>query len=126
MTYPIEDILPQLKSVLHEKTIAILQAPPGAGKSTILPLQLLEEKWLEGKKKEDFLQGRLHGLRGGEAERGVGDASGHVAAVLTPASVCARIAGRRLPSGLRRTGAGVVPDYRPGRSVAAAEFRRAG
>lgn len=28
----------------------ILQAPPGAGKSTVLPLELLDEAWLEGKK----------------------------------------------------------------------------
>ena len=50
MQFPVLEIIPQLKSALSEKPIAILQAPPGAGKSTILPLQLLEEKWLEGKK----------------------------------------------------------------------------
>ena len=50
MNYPVLEIVPQLKSVLTEKTLAILQAPPGAGKSTILPLQLLNEPWLEGKK----------------------------------------------------------------------------
>lgn len=50
MNYPVQEIIPQLRSVLQEKAIAILQAPPGAGKSTILPLQLLNEKWLEGKK----------------------------------------------------------------------------
>ena len=50
MEYPVLEIIPQLNSVLAEKTIAILQAPPGAGKSTILPLQLLNEPWLEGKK----------------------------------------------------------------------------
>lgn len=30
--------------------MVIVQAPPGAGKSTILPLELLHEPWLEGKK----------------------------------------------------------------------------
>ena len=50
MEYPVLEIVPQLKSVLQEKTLAILQAPPGAGKSTILPLQLLNEPWLAGKK----------------------------------------------------------------------------
>lgn len=50
MEYPVLEIISQLKSVLQEKTVAILQAPPGAGKSTILPLQLLHEPWLEGKK----------------------------------------------------------------------------
>jgi len=50
MEYPVLEIVPQLRSILQEKTIAILQAPPGAGKSTILPLQLLDEPWLAGKK----------------------------------------------------------------------------
>ena len=50
MEYPVLEIAPQLKSVLQQKTFAILQAPPGAGKSTILPLQLLNEPWLAGKK----------------------------------------------------------------------------
>ncbi|HEY3430205.1 MAG TPA: DEAD/DEAH box helicase, partial [Cyclobacteriaceae bacterium] len=50
MEYPVLEIIPQLKAVLQDKTIAILQAPPGAGKSTILPLQLLNDPWLEGRK----------------------------------------------------------------------------
>jgi ATP-dependent helicase HrpB len=44
------DIIPQLRSTLQHSNIAILQAPPGAGKSTILPLQVLDEPWLTGKK----------------------------------------------------------------------------
>src|SRR6187401_943040 len=50
MEYPVLEILPTLKSKLSNSNIAILQAPPGAGKSTILPLQLLNEPWLAGKK----------------------------------------------------------------------------
>jgi ATP-dependent helicase HrpB len=50
MVFPVLEIVPQLKTVLQEKPIVILQAPPGAGKSTILPLRLLHEPWLEGKK----------------------------------------------------------------------------
>jgi len=49
-SYPVFDILPALKHSLTETRIIILQAPPGAGKSTILPLQLLDEPWLAGKK----------------------------------------------------------------------------
>src|SRR6478735_160349 len=49
-TYPIADVIPQLKQKLLTEKIVILQAPPGAGKSTILPLQLLNEPWLAGKK----------------------------------------------------------------------------
>ncbi len=49
-TYPIVDVLPELKHKFLTERILILQAPPGAGKSTILPLQLLQEPWLDGKK----------------------------------------------------------------------------
>jgi len=48
--YPVLEILPPLKQQLSEKNIVILQAPPGAGKSTVLPLELLNEPWLDGKK----------------------------------------------------------------------------
>jgi ATP-dependent helicase HrpB len=50
MEYPVLEIIPSLCEVLTSNPIAILQAPPGAGKSTILPLQLLNEPWLVGKK----------------------------------------------------------------------------
>ena len=46
--FPIIEIIPQLKEQLKTQPVLILQAPPGAGKSTILPLELLNEKWLEG------------------------------------------------------------------------------
>jgi len=48
--FPIQQIIPDVKRVLEKQSLLILQAPPGAGKSTILPLQLLEETWLAGKK----------------------------------------------------------------------------
>jgi ATP-dependent helicase HrpB len=48
--FPIQQLIPDVKRVLQEQSLLILQAPPGAGKSTILPLQLLEEVWLSGKK----------------------------------------------------------------------------
>ncbi|MFM2136567.1 MAG: hypothetical protein RL021_1967 [Bacteroidota bacterium] len=47
---PIHDVIPALKKALVEENTAVLQAPPGAGKSTVLPLHLLEEPWLNGKK----------------------------------------------------------------------------
>lgn len=50
MTYPVLDIIPSLKQKLSAHTTVILQAPPGAGKSTVLPLQLLHEPWLENRK----------------------------------------------------------------------------
>lgn len=50
MHYPVLDILPELKEKLHHTKLLILQAPTGAGKSTVLPLHLLDETWLAGKK----------------------------------------------------------------------------
>ena len=47
---PILEIIPELKKQLQNTNTIILQAPPGAGKSTVLPLELLNEPWLEGKK----------------------------------------------------------------------------
>jgi ATP-dependent helicase HrpB len=47
---PIFDILPQIKESLLQHNTLILQAPPGAGKSTALPLELLNEAWLGNKK----------------------------------------------------------------------------
>ena len=39
---PVAEIFPQLLSLLHKHNIVLLSAPPGAGKSTYLPLQLLQ------------------------------------------------------------------------------------
>jgi len=50
MKYPVEEVIDELKSRLKTNPITILQAPPGAGKSTIVPLQLLYEPWLTEKK----------------------------------------------------------------------------
>lgn len=48
--YPVLEIIPALKQALQKNPVVVLQAPPGAGKSTVLPLQLLNEPWLENKK----------------------------------------------------------------------------
>ena len=50
MSYPVLEIVKELKQQLISRKIVILQAPPGAGKSTILPLELLHEPWLQNKK----------------------------------------------------------------------------
>ena len=47
---PIDEALPELRRVLRERSSAVLQAPPGAGKTTRVPLALLDEPWLAGKK----------------------------------------------------------------------------
>ncbi len=48
-TLPITQVLPQVKQELLHNNRLVLQAPPGAGKTTALPLALLDEPWLEGK-----------------------------------------------------------------------------
>lgn len=47
---PVEEVLPQLKQTISCFTNTILVAPPGSGKTTRLPLALLKEPWLGGKK----------------------------------------------------------------------------
>jgi len=47
---PIEDVVPALRDVLLAGRDAVLTAPPGAGKTTRVPLALLDAAWLEGKK----------------------------------------------------------------------------
>ncbi|MCU0398543.1 MAG: ATP-dependent helicase HrpB [Cyclobacteriaceae bacterium] len=50
MDYPVKEILEELRSSLQRNPITILQAPPGAGKSTLVPLELLNEPWLQSGK----------------------------------------------------------------------------
>ena len=45
---PIDDVLPALRAALSERDEAVLEAPPGAGKTTRVPLALLDEPWLAG------------------------------------------------------------------------------
>ena len=47
---PIEPVLPALRDALRAGTSAVLQAPPGAGKTTLVPLALADEPWLGGRK----------------------------------------------------------------------------
>ena len=48
-TLPITHVIPEVKEKLKIHTRLVLQAPPGAGKTTALPLALLDEPWLECK-----------------------------------------------------------------------------
>ena len=47
---PIDSLLPDLQQTLVARTCAVLQAAPGAGKTTRVPLALLDAPWLEGRK----------------------------------------------------------------------------
>lgn len=48
--FPVHEILAELKGVLSDAPVVLLTAPPGAGKSTILPLELRNLPVLQGQK----------------------------------------------------------------------------
>ena len=48
--FPINAVIPSVRQALIKDNTVILQAPPGAGKSTVLPLALLDLPLLSGKK----------------------------------------------------------------------------
>ncbi len=43
---PVEDSVDSLKQALRERDEVVLEAPPGAGKTTMVPLALMQEPWL--------------------------------------------------------------------------------
>ena len=47
---PIHEVLPALKSALAAHNCAVVVAPPGAGKTTVVPLALMDEPWAAGGK----------------------------------------------------------------------------
>ncbi|MBS0568080.1 MAG: ATP-dependent helicase HrpB [Proteobacteria bacterium] len=48
--FPIAEILPELLARLDAGSRLVLEAPPGAGKTTQVPLALLDAGWLDGRK----------------------------------------------------------------------------
>ena len=44
--YPVDDAIDELRAALRDPGTAVLTAEPGAGKTTIVPLRLLDEQWL--------------------------------------------------------------------------------
>ena len=50
ISLPIDEVLPALRLALAERHETVLEAPPGAGKTTRVPLALLNEPWLAGQK----------------------------------------------------------------------------
>ena len=45
---PVEEAVEPLRRALADRGMAVLQAEPGAGKTTVVPLRLLDEPWLDG------------------------------------------------------------------------------
>jgi ATP-dependent helicase HrpB len=50
VSFPVLEIMPELRLAIKTNRIVILTAPPGAGKSTVVPLELLSESWLANQK----------------------------------------------------------------------------
>lgn len=48
ISLPIDAVVPDLRQALATRHEAVLEAPPGAGKTTRVPLALLDEPWLAG------------------------------------------------------------------------------
>ena len=47
---PVVEAIPAVRTALTERRRAVLVAPPGAGKTTLIPLALLDEPWLDGQR----------------------------------------------------------------------------
>ncbi|MDW7758694.1 MAG: ATP-dependent helicase HrpB, partial [Desulfuromonadales bacterium] len=47
---PVDSLLPDLRRTLRDAGAVVLQAAPGAGKTTRVPLALLDEPWLQGRR----------------------------------------------------------------------------
>ena len=55
---PIEAVLPELTAALRARTEAVLEAPTGAGKTTRVPLALLDAPWMQPDKRLVVLEPR--------------------------------------------------------------------
>jgi ATP-dependent helicase HrpB len=47
---PVEEVIGDIRRLLSDDRYGILVAPPGSGKTTIVPLRLLQEPWLDGRR----------------------------------------------------------------------------
>ncbi len=50
MEFPVDAVIAQLSEALAKRSCALLVAEPGAGKTTRVPLKLLDDPWLQGQK----------------------------------------------------------------------------
>src|SRR5881227_2578103 len=64
---PIDEALPALTAALRARSNAVLVAPPGAGKTTRVPLVLMAEPWAKGRDKILVLEPRRLAARAAAA-----------------------------------------------------------
>jgi ATP-dependent helicase HrpB len=76
-TFPITPLLPEIRTALEARPRLVLEAPPGAGKTTQVPLALLDAAWLAGRRIV-LLEPRRIAARGAAAfmARQLGEAAG--------------------------------------------------
>jgi ATP-dependent helicase HrpB len=60
---PIEAVLAEIETALSERNELVLEAPPGAGKTTLVPLALLNQPWLKATDKIIMLEPRRMAAR---------------------------------------------------------------
>ena len=77
LALPVDEVLPELFAALSAGTRAVLVAPPGAGKTTRIPIRLLDAPWLAGRRIV-MLEPRRLAARGAAdwMARGLGEALG--------------------------------------------------
>jgi ATP-dependent helicase HrpB len=106
---PVVAVLGELRAALASRGSAVLVAPPGAGKTTVVPLALVGESWLAHGR-----EGNRAG-RGGRVERAEraerAEGAGRVV-VLEPRRLAARAAAERMAYLLGEKGAGGRVGYR--------------
>ena len=107
MTLPVVACLDELRAALAGRGLAVLQAPPGAGKTTVVPPALLDEPWLAHRPDAPDRAGAsaARGSTAGEAPGG-----GRIV-MLEPRRLATRAAARRMAA-LRRERVGETIGYR--------------
>jgi ATP-dependent helicase HrpB len=108
VTLPVVACLDELRAALAGRGLAVLQAPPGAGKTTVVPPALLDEPWLAHGPAGPDSAGASAARR---STAGEAPAGGLRIVMLEPRRLATRAAARRMAA-LRRERVGETIGYR--------------